>query len=313
MKKRESILTLLQIRGIGPQKAGKIINNSFDIKNLKDLHSAICKNYKKDHSISLKTLELYYQESLNICNLAKKEGIEIIERESSYYPKRFNTLSNSPIILFAKGNIKLLNNEKLISVVGTRNPSLLGKDKCEKLIYEFVKNGLTIVSGLAIGCDTIAHESCLKYKGSTIAILPSALDNIYPKQNIKLADEIINNDGLILSEYLINKEDKKINKSQFIERNRLVASLPNSLCIIESDIKGGTMQTYKYAEKYNKLVGVINYLSNNANNSGNKYLIQKKNVFSINTIKEVELFINDVVKRKEEEAQQLILFGKINN
>ena len=130
---------------------------------------------------------------------------KLIEYADIIYPEKLRELKNPPSRLYTCGNIKLLN-KKGISIVGSRSNTQYG----EKMCIEFTKNlteyNLIIISGLAIGIDSIAHKTCLKYSGKTIAVLPCGLNNIYPKQNIELAKKIIKDGGLLITEYDDNIE-----------------------------------------------------------------------------------------------------------
>ena len=125
---------------------------------------------------------------------------KLIEYADTIYPEKLRELKNPPSRLYTCGNIKLLN-KKGISVVGSRSNTQYG----EKMCIEFTKNlteyNLIIISGLAIGIDSIAHKTCLKYSGKTIAVLPCGLNNIYPKQNIELAKKIIKDGGLQVKQF----------------------------------------------------------------------------------------------------------------
>ncbi|MDW5290975.1 DNA-processing protein DprA [Formosa sp. PL04] len=141
-----------------------------------------------------------------------------------------------------------------VAVIGTRNPTEFGIQEGYKLTKHFVENNFTIVSGLALGCDTVGHSCCLEHKGRTIAVLPNGVDKIYPKQNTKLASEIIKNGGALISEYPPGTAPKR---NYFVERDRLQRELSNGICIIETKTKGGTMHTYKFVKKQNKQVGLV--------------------------------------------------------
>ena len=127
---------------------------------------------------------------------------KLIEYADTIYPEKLRELKNPPSRLYTCGNFKLLN-KKGISIVGSRSNTQYG----EKMCIEFTKNlteyNLIIISGLAIGIDSIAHKTCLKYSGKTIAVLPCGLNNIYPKQNIELAKKIIKDGGLLQNMMII--------------------------------------------------------------------------------------------------------------
>ena len=122
---------------------------------------------------------------------------------------------------------------------------------CKTFTKKLVEYEFTIISGLAIGIDAIAHKTCIKYSGKTIAVLPCGFNNIYPKQNKELIDEILENRGLILTEY---EKDVKAESKKFLERNRIVAGLGIGTLVIEAGYRSGTSVTARYTKNLNKPV-----------------------------------------------------------
>jgi len=148
------------------------------------------------------------------------------------------------------GNVELLK-EPAISVVGTRHISDYGKRYGKNICKEFAIRDIPIVSGLAIGVDTIAHRTALEYSSKTIAVLPCGFENIYPKENEKLFKEIAQKGGLVISEY---SEETKANSKRFVERNRIVAGLGTCLVVIEALERSGTSITSRIAKTQGKEV-----------------------------------------------------------
>jgi DNA processing protein len=311
MEIEKIILTLLQVKGIGKKIAENIIYNSMvEIKNLDDLYILILAEQKKNKKIAeidFEKLKYYYNKSNKIISIIDKEDIKIINKHDEKYPYRYKNIKNPPLILFAKGNIELLNSQCIVSITGTRNPTISAQDRCKKLVETLVKKDVVITSGLAIGCDTIAHKEAIKNNGFTIAIIPSSMDNIYPKENIGLANEIIKKNGLLLSEYpiIINS---KINKGQFLERNRLISGISDGLCVIETKKRGGSMQTFKLGKLQKKIIGVIDFDTENENNQGNKILIENENVIKIKEESSILSFIEKIRYNKKKEKKQSSLF-----
>jgi DNA processing protein len=157
-------------------------------------------------------------------------------------------------------------------VVGTRRPTAYGKRITEKFTGDLVQHGLTIISGLAYGVDTIAHSSCVKSGGKTVAVLGSGIDWIYPSSNKGLARDIIESDGLIITEF---PPGTKPDASNFPERNRIVSGLSLGVLVIETGIKGGSMITARLALDQNREVFVVPHPLDNENGSGCNALIKK--------------------------------------
>lgn len=175
----------------------------------------------------------------------EKEKIEVCFIEDDNYPYLLKNIYSPPPILYYKGNLAIDWNNSL-AVVGSRKFTYYG----EKIAIDFVSTlasaGISIISGLAVGIDSLAHQETLKAGGQTIAVLGSGLDSasIYPRSNKKLADDIISNNGLILSEFPLKTTPESFN---FPQRNRIIAGLARATLVIEASKKSGSLITAKYA------------------------------------------------------------------
>ena len=173
--------------------------------------------------------------------------------DDDIYPKYLKEIENPPKKLYYKGNLELLKSNRILSVVGTRNPSSYGKLACEHIVKKLIKADITIVSGLASGIDSIAHRVCIDNKKNTIGVIATGLDIVYPASNLRLYEEI-ERTGLILSEYEVGTRPFKQN---FPERNRIIAGLSMGTIIIESKEKGGSLITANLALDYNRDVYAV--------------------------------------------------------
>ena len=169
------------------------------------------------------------------------------------YPECLKEISNPPLKLYYKGNLDLLKEERLIAVVGTRNPSSYGKLCCEYMVKKMSRANITIVSGFAKGIDSIAHKTSLLTDGKTIAVIASGLDIVYPASNLSLYKEI-EEKGLILSEY---EAGVKPFKSNFPQRNRIIAGLSRGTIVVESKDRGGSLITADLALEFNRDVYAV--------------------------------------------------------
>lgn len=163
------------------------------------------------------------------------------------YPQRLKHCSDSPIMLYYKGNADL-NAEKIVSIVGTRTPSLDGKILTEKLVNDLQKTGCLIVSGMAYGIDIEAHKSALHCGLNTIGVMAHGLDRVYPALHHNYAQEIIEQGGL-LTEFL---SETNPDKENFPKRNRIVAGMCDTIVVVESKKDGGSLITTTIANSYNK-------------------------------------------------------------
>lgn len=200
-----------------------------------------------------------------------KHSIEIITLKDKEYPENLKNIYDMPISLYVKGNKNILNG-KSIGIIGCRECSKYGENQAKRFAYELAKRKINIVSGLAKGIDSFAHIGCLYAKEKTIAVLGNGLDNIYPKQNIPLAEEIIKNNGCIISEYPLGTKPLKYN---FPARNRIISGISNGILVVESKEKSGTLITVDFALEQGKDVYVLPGNIDSENSVGTNKLIQE--------------------------------------
>jgi len=183
----------------------------------------------------------------------EKLNIFVITIFSSDYPEKLKNIDTPPFVLYCRGNKSLLL-EKSISIVGTRHITNYGKLVTEKFAKALSDVGFVIVSGLACGVDTIAHTTTIENNGKTIAVLAGGLHEIYPKSNTVLAKQIVEKQGLIISE---TRPYKKTESYMFPIRNRIISALSEGVLITEAQEKSGVIHTKNYALEYGKDVFAI--------------------------------------------------------
>ena len=230
-KKMEAVMEIVEENGID------------DIRKLvadKDVMSVLSANEYANLAKKFDVFDSYVK------NL-KSDGIEVIIIDDENYPNRLKDLPDAPLLLYAKGDASLLNSD-CFSIVGTRIPSNYGKFVTEKLARELAEAGLTIVSGLAYGVDSLSHRSALEVGGKTIAVLGGGLNHIYPEVNTNLAEEIMKK-GLVISEY---PPFSPPTKYTFPLRNRIIAGLSLGTLITEASKKSGTIHTKDYTLDYGR-------------------------------------------------------------
>lgn len=171
----------------------------------------------------------------------KNNAISLVCSFDDEFPKSPTNLkvSEKPFLFAFKGDIKLLENiTKNVAIVGvlTPTPDIIERER--KIVECLVQKNFCIISGLAKGCDTVAHENCLIYGGKTIAILPSTIENIYPKKNAELAEKIVQNGGLVIAEYVTEPANRFECVKRFIERDRLQAMFVEKIILIASYVQG---------------------------------------------------------------------------
>ncbi len=183
------------------------------------------------------------------------ENILEIKINNKSYPEFLKKISDAPQFLYCKGNSGILKN-LCIGVVGTRKPSDYGKQVTLKITGELADSGLTIVSGMAPGIDTFAHEICTEKGAPTIAVLGTGVDekSIYPQINLNLSREIIKTGGCLISEF---KPGTPGYPNNFRQRNRIISALSLGVLVIEAKEKSGSLITAQFAKRQHKKLFAI--------------------------------------------------------
>ncbi len=282
------VLFLKNIDGVGEAAIRKlIICNCFKNLDLKSSEDVL--SFLKSHIDYFTRKQAI--ESLDMASLKKADNRRLLLEQScangkvtilTYfdegYPNRFKRMKEArsrdfPLILFCKGNIGLLGAEKTCAIIGTRKPSEKAKKVAFELSKKMTERGYVIISGLADGCDTLAHKGCLEASGKTVAILGMGLDKISSKAGRELANEILSKDGLIISEYPLGTAPQSFT---FVQRDRLQAALGDLVIPVQTSESGGTMHACNSCETNygNRLVVVSPNLVDDGETSGNRRLIE---------------------------------------
>lgn len=178
---------------------------------------------------------------------------KIYKLEKQELPEKLRNIKNPPNQLYCIGNKELLYEESF-GIVGTRKITKYGKQACREFAKELTLRDISVISGMAKGTDSVAHETTLDYDGRTIAVLGTGLENIFPPENIKLFERIVSNNGLVISEYENHVERSK---ERFPERNRIVAGLSEGLLVVEATHRSGTSITARFAKEQGKEVFAV--------------------------------------------------------
>lgn len=289
------ILKVLTLPGIGRRTAFKILTNlKHKISTDDDLIDAL-----SDHPVimlnSLSKSAFYnaFEIAEKMLERSEKAGIKVLGYFDQDYPILLKNIDDPALLINAKGDYEKLNELPSVAIIGTRAPTDHGYKVGIRLGEVFGEAGFNVVSGLAIGCDTAGHTGCLNVGGFTTAVLAHGLDTIYPAVNKPLAARILDNCGLLLSEYMIGQKGQP---SYFVERDRIQAGLSQAVIVVETDIKGGTMHTVKFAGNAKRIVAAFDhdpkYLYH-SKTQGNQYLIKNgtarplSNSASINDLKNI--------------------------
>ena len=216
---------------------------------------------------------LYCQEHFTpewVISELKRYKVSAITINNPSYPRLLKEIYDPPSIIYFRGRLDL--NSLMIGVVGSRKPTDYGKHVTYDTAYKLASNGICIVSGLALGIDSIAHQAALDAKGKTVAVMGCGLDKIYPTSHERLANEIISKGGSIISEFPIGAPPMKYN---FPARNRIISGLGQALIVTEAAKDSGSLITATDALEQNREVFAIPGSIHNINSSGPNNLIKR--------------------------------------
>ena len=224
-----------------------------------ELYQRLCQNEWTEGTFTLEAIhqelsleEIDWLRNTDFANLElqyRKEAIHFLMYEDALYPKRLKEIYLPPIVLFYKGRLELFNRLS-IGIVGARNHTPYSKEALEYLLPDILERKVSIISGLARGVDSLAHQLTLDLKGETIAVIGNGINICYPKENQSLYDAI-GKKGLILSEYPLDSPPLKFH---FPYRNRIIAGLSHGLCVIEAKLHSGSLITANVALSENRQV-----------------------------------------------------------
>ena len=203
-------------------------------------------------------------------NLAKEKGVQILPYTSEQYPQHLKTIYDPPLVLYVKGNI-LETDVLALAIVGARRCTYYGLSQAERFGRLLAQKGLCIVSGMARGIDAAAHRGAISSNGRTIAVLGCGLGVIYPRENIELAEQIVQH-GAIVSEFPMNTPPDFRN---FPPRNRLISGLSLGVLVVESSLKSGSLITAQWALEQGKEVFAIPGNIDNIYSRGTHKLIKE--------------------------------------
>jgi len=199
------------------------------------------------------------------------EEIKEIKIESKKYPRLLKKIEGPPIALYVKGEIP---KKPCFAIVGTRRCSAYGKQMALEIAGDLAQAGLVIVSGMARGIDTYAHRGCLERGGKTIAVLGTGVDekSIYPQENLKLAHEILEKGGCLISEFPPGTPGFK---SNFPQRNRIISGLSLGVLVVEAKMKSGALITARWAKLQKRKIFAIPGPVHSSNSKGPHSLIKQ--------------------------------------
>lgn len=274
-----------------------------DCDALYDLADVVEKNFDFSSDEIKKAIDNAERMYDDIVNLE----MEIITVFDENYPEKLNVMGNKrPLILYARGNLDALTKPN-IGIIGTRKPSLLSQEFEQNMVRNIVNStDRVVVSGLALGCDKIAHQTTVDENKITVAVLPGDVFKIKPPSHKKLAEDIINAGGCLISEY---EPGVKVQKGNYIDRDKVVAALSDALFVVECGINSGTMHTVDFAKEYER--PIYSYLPDErpeGSYDGNEYILKNyEDALKVEDIEEFLEYLNALKIKKSTKSVQLTL------
>lgn len=246
-------LTLLQLEGIGV-KSARCISDRF--KTLGCVRDGVDRGVlssllrRVPASLSHDTAwDAAARNASEILEQAEEHSVKVLTPADESYPELLRFVSDRPLVLFTKGLLR--EGRKNVACIGTREPSSFGVEVTNRIVQMLVEDGWSIVSGLALGVDSQAHRQALALNGHTVAVLANGLDKIYPKDNAKLAQEILDSGGVLLSEQSFGVSATPNN---LVQRDRLQSGMAVATFVMQTDIEGGSMHTARFTLTQGRLL-----------------------------------------------------------
>lgn len=217
--------------------------------------------------------------------LAEQLGILVIRPGDPQFPHRLLHIPHPPRELYVRGDVRLLAQDRALAIVGTRRGTGDSYRMALELAEQAATSGYLVVSGLAIGCDLMAHVGCLRARGKTVAVMAHGLDRVYPEAHATYADWILEEGGALVSEYPPRVAPTR---SRFVARDRLQSALSSGVVVVQTGLKGGTMHTVRFALKQKRPVFCWSPEGVQGDFSGNLQLIQQGVAKPFRTWEELE-------------------------
>ena len=265
-------ISLNMTSGVGPRAATKLLERFGSAENV--FHAT--RSELESLRLRAETIESilkreFHEKAVEEFNKVKEIGGDVLILDDGSYPYLLREIADPPITLYVKGDWQACFDAPCVGVIGSRRCSTYGENASEMLARDLAENGICIVSGFARGIDSAAHRGAIRGKGRTIAVLGTGIDNVYPKENVKLVDEILANGGAIVSQFPLETPPLKEN---FPYRNRVISGLSYGVLLVEASERSGSLITARLAMEQNREVLAVPSNITSRNSFGTNYLIK---------------------------------------
>lgn len=281
-------IALTLIKGVGSMHAKSLL---IHFGSAEAVFNATKAQLLKIEGIGEKTAEsILHNNALELAEsqlaFIEKHHIQVLFYADANYPKRLRNCYDAPLLLYYKGNVDL-NHNRIVSIVGTRNATVYGKQLCKQLIEVLKPYNVIVMSGLAYGIDAAAHKESIQLEVPTVGVLGHGLDRIYPAVHKELTQKMVHNGGL-LTEYLPGTRPDKEN---FPKRNRIIAGISDVTVVVEASLKGGALITAEIANSYNRDVFAFPGRTNDEFSEGCNFLIKTNRAALLNHAKDLIYYL----------------------
>jgi DNA processing protein len=309
--KLEYRIALTLIKGVGAYTARKLLASFGDEEAILKANKKILENIPGiGQKLSAQIMDKnILNQAKKILEFALKNEIEILFYTDNDYPSRLKECYDAPLVLYKKGKSGL-NGKKYLGIVGTRKMTSYGKSCCDTIISDLANRypELVIVSGMAYGVDICAHKKALEKNLDTIGILGHGLDTIYPSAHRTVAQEIITS-GCLLTEY---PSGTKMDRKNFVARNRIIAGICDAVLVIESGERGGALLTAEFADSYHRDVFALPGRIGDCYSKGCNNLIKTNKAAMVETAADIEQQMNWSDATGKSGSTQLSLFPELS-
>ncbi|WP_258543216.1 DNA-processing protein DprA [Parvicella tangerina] len=282
-------IALLEMTHVGPVVARKLIDHfgsakaaieaqESELDELGDIGKKILSQRTSDEMLNFARAQLLFCEN---------KGAQVMSFYNEQYPFRLKQCTDAPLVLYQHGHCNL-NSKRVVSIVGTRNCTGYGREKCAKLVEELQKYDVLIVSGLAFGVDAQAHTSAIENNLYNVAVVAHGLDRVYPSEHRSLANQILQK-GAVLTEFPTKTNPDREN---FPKRNRIVAGMADAIVVVESAIKGGSMITARLGNDYSRDVFAIPGRIGDTFSAGCNHLIKTNQAHLIHSASDIAYILD---------------------
>jgi DNA processing protein len=246
------VLTLLSMRGIGPQAVEKLRARFAKLGDVQDASPKDLDMVTSPARASLADGAAWaaaHDRASSILDEARRQGVRVLTVADGEYPALLRRIPDRPPVLYVKGTLR--ESPRSVACIGTREPSQFGAEVTKRIVAVLAERGWSIVSGLAIGVDTLSHEAALEHRAHTVAVLANGLDTVYPKSNEQLARRILDQGGALVSEQPFKTPPVGRN---LVQRDRLQSGMSLGTIVMQTDIVGGSMHTVRFTMLQQRLL-----------------------------------------------------------